>query len=305
MAKRFCDVALPVPLRSTFTYAIPESVQLDDAQLIGRRVLVPFRNKPVAGVIVSVSETPPAVKRILEIAEVLDTMPALHTKLLELGRWVSRYYVAPVGESLRAMLPPDVGLRYVREYWITAEGRAYLADLAASEELTDVERDELAFLRRFENTSDGEEVITAAQVRRIAGGEAAAENHIRHGYLAARESAGKRKARTQKIVAWAGADDAAAASEAEARVREILTATRGPLPASKLLAEAKITPGALDKLGAAACAPGKSRSSPTKIPGIPTSLRPQINSMPNRAPHSKRSGAGSWLRNSKPRYSTE
>jgi primosomal protein N' (replication factor Y) len=253
MAKRFCDVALPVPLRSTFTYAIPESVQLGDAELIGRRVLVPFRNTPVAGVIVSVHGMPPAVKRILEIAEVLDATTALQPKLLELGRWVSRYYVAPVGESLRAMLPPDVGLRYVREYWITAQGRAYLAELAASEELTDVERNELAFLRRFEDTSEGEEVLTAAQVRRMAGGESAAENHIRHGYLAARESAGKRKARTQKIVAWAGADEAAVesagpATEAEARVREILTATRGPLPASKLLAEAKITRGALDKL---------------------------------------------------------
>ena len=55
MAKRFCDVALPVPLRSTFTYAIPESVQLENEALIGRRVLVPFRNKPVAGVIVSLA----------------------------------------------------------------------------------------------------------------------------------------------------------------------------------------------------------------------------------------------------------
>ena len=49
--------------------------------------------------------------------------------------------------------------------------------------------------------------INATEVRRLAGGEAAAENLIRHGYLAARESAGKRKARTQKIVAWAGAQE--------------------------------------------------------------------------------------------------
>ncbi len=62
----------------------------------------------------------------------------------------------------------------------------------------------------------------------------------------------KRKTRTQKIVAWSDDETSTAAAadtnEAEARVREILTATRGPLPASKLLEEAKISRAALDRL---------------------------------------------------------
>jgi primosomal protein N' (replication factor Y) (superfamily II helicase) len=37
---RYCEVALPVPLRSTFTYAVPAA--LDGAPLVGRRVVVPF-----------------------------------------------------------------------------------------------------------------------------------------------------------------------------------------------------------------------------------------------------------------------
>jgi primosomal protein N' (replication factor Y) (superfamily II helicase) len=246
MTRRFCDVALPVPLRSAFTYAVPDS--MNGADLVGRRLLVPFRNKPVVGVGLAVSETAPDVKRIREIAEVLDSVPALPAKLLELGQWISRYYVAPIGETFRSMLPPETDLRYVREYWITEAGAAYLAELASSEELTDAEKTELAFLKRFAKSSESGDALTSAQVRRIPGGESAAEESIRRGYLAAREVANKRKTRTQKIVAWNGDNAAPASNDAETRVREILTATRGPLPASKLIEEAKISRAALDRL---------------------------------------------------------
>ena len=47
-------------------------------------------------------------------------MPALPEHILELGRWVAGYYLAPVGETFRAMLPPAVELRVAREWQITA-----------------------------------------------------------------------------------------------------------------------------------------------------------------------------------------
>ena len=45
---RYCDVALPVPLRTTFTYALPAA--LNGEAVVGRRVVVPFRNRPMIGV---------------------------------------------------------------------------------------------------------------------------------------------------------------------------------------------------------------------------------------------------------------
>src|SRR5579863_4068754 len=104
MTARFCEVALPVPLRSAFTYAVPESFAA--AEIVGCRVVVPFRNRAMVGVVVSVGTKPPQGKNVKEIVELLDATPALSAKLIELGIWVSRYYVAPVGETLRAMLPP-------------------------------------------------------------------------------------------------------------------------------------------------------------------------------------------------------
>src|SRR5271170_661037 len=154
------------------------------------------------GVCLSESDRPPEIARVKEIAQMMDSVPALPTKLIELGHWISRYYLAPVGEAFRAMLPPEIELRHDREYWLTATGRAYLEDLGGNNEKTDVERAELEFLWNFRDAESGEKAIPLARVKRSKGGEAAAEKLVRLGYLNAREMARRRKTRLQKIVAW-------------------------------------------------------------------------------------------------------
>src|SRR5271170_7748713 len=102
------------------------------------------------GVCLSESDRPPEIPRVKEIAQMMDSVPALPPKLIELGHWISRYYLAPIGEAFRAMLPPEIELRHDREYSITDAGRAYLRELDATEEITDAERFELRLLQRFE-----------------------------------------------------------------------------------------------------------------------------------------------------------
>ena len=117
MKRRYCEVALPVPLRSTFTYAIPEA--LNGESIAGRRVMVPFRNRAMVGVALSESDSPPQANpkmRVREIAQWMDPLPALPPKLIELGGWISRYYLAPIGECFRAMLPPEIEVRHDREF---------------------------------------------------------------------------------------------------------------------------------------------------------------------------------------------
>src|ERR1700685_3647610 len=202
MTQRYLEVALPVPPRSAFTYSLPTS--FNGEELVGRRVLVPFRNRAMIGVGLAVSTRAPESKRIKEIAELLDRVPALPPKLIELGQWISRYYLAPIGEAFRAMLPPEVELHHHREYWLTSEGRAYLQDLATNEENTDVEDVELEFLRRFEKEKADApgRALTETRVARLPGGATAAEKFVRRGHLAAHETTRRRKTRTQKIIAW-------------------------------------------------------------------------------------------------------
>src|SRR5467141_3105922 len=112
MPATYCEVALPVPLRSAFTYAIPD--HLTDAIFVGSRVLVPFRNRAMTGVVVEVTGRrphPARVKTIKEIVEPLDPIPALTPKLIDLTRFVGGYYVATPRYFVSAILPPQVDLR--------------------------------------------------------------------------------------------------------------------------------------------------------------------------------------------------
>src|SRR6267143_3448359 len=134
MNSPFCNVALPVPLRTTFTYAIPET-QRDSVQP-GSRVLVPFRKESLVGVVVDCVPHAPDGTKIREISKVLDFLPALPPKLIELGQWIAGYYLAPVGEVFRAMLPPVTELRTERQIVLTDSGRAAAdKEIAASRAL--------------------------------------------------------------------------------------------------------------------------------------------------------------------------
>jgi primosomal protein N' (replication factor Y) len=252
MTQRYLEVALPVPLRSAFTYSVPTS--FDGEELVGRRVLVPFRNRAMIGVGLAVSTHAPESKRIKEIAELLDRVPALPPKLIELGRWISRYYLAPIGEAFRAMLPPEVELHHHREYWLTNEGRAYLQALATNEENTDVEATELEFLRRFEKAKADvpDHALTETRVARLPGGASAAEKFVRRGHLAAHESTRRRKTRTQKILAWRPNTEERPIGQPERRVRDVLMAARVPLPLEILLERAAVTPLVIKRLESAA-----------------------------------------------------
>ncbi len=120
----YCEVALPVPLDRIFTYAAPPGT----APQRGARVIAPFRNEKLIGVVVGVSAEPPADFDARPLEAILDDEPLLGEHLLELGEWVAQYYLAPLGEVLRSMLPLMAEVRRTVYYRITDTGRDVLAD---------------------------------------------------------------------------------------------------------------------------------------------------------------------------------
>lgn len=102
MTGRFASVALPLPLAEPYTYAVPES--LGDRVASGARVVVPVRRRELIGLVVAADvPAPPAAAR--EILAAPDAEPSLLPDLLDTARWMARYYGAPLGLALRAMLP--------------------------------------------------------------------------------------------------------------------------------------------------------------------------------------------------------
>jgi primosomal protein N' (replication factor Y) len=115
---RFCDVAVPVPLDATFTYSIPEDMP---EPCVGGRVIVPFREKRLCGIVTELHDREPTFEA-KPVLQVLDAVAALTPDLMQLGRWIAHYYIAPIGEVLRTMLPLAAEFRRVIGYRITDKG---------------------------------------------------------------------------------------------------------------------------------------------------------------------------------------
>ncbi len=118
----FCNVALPVPLDQTFTYAVNGVVPM-----VGARVLVPFSGQKLMGVVVRVHENAPADDfEIKPVQQVLDESALLPDELMKLAAWIASYYVAPLGEVLRGMLPLAAEVKRHVAYRIAEAGRRVL-----------------------------------------------------------------------------------------------------------------------------------------------------------------------------------
>jgi primosomal protein N' (replication factor Y) len=126
----YCEVALPVPLDRVFTYAVREG----QLPLRGARVIAPFRNEKLIGVVTGLSDMAPAGFEARYLEAVLDEEPLLSEPLMALGEWMAGYYLAPLGEVLRGMLPLMAEVRRTVYYRITDLGRDVLADCLEGED---------------------------------------------------------------------------------------------------------------------------------------------------------------------------
>ncbi len=100
---RYAEVVLPVPVSRAYTYQIPDALRT--RVVPGARVVVPVRRGAVVGIVSAVSDQLSAVRDVKPISAAPDPEPALSPALLQLGRWISDYYGAPLGLALRAILP--------------------------------------------------------------------------------------------------------------------------------------------------------------------------------------------------------
>jgi primosomal protein N' (replication factor Y) len=110
-----------VPLDTAFSYRVPDGM----APAVGGRVLVPFRQQRMSGIVVDLHDRKPSVVT-KNVVSVLDSAPVLDEQLMRLGKWIADYYLAPLGEVFRTMLPLSAEFRRTILYRITEQGHMAL-----------------------------------------------------------------------------------------------------------------------------------------------------------------------------------
>lgn len=100
------DVAVPLPLRRTFSYSVPE--QLRSAMTPGIRVLIPFGRRKLTGYVLGPGNG--SWEDLKEILAILDSDPLMTPRDLALYRWIAEYYLQPLGEVIKTALPAGINI---------------------------------------------------------------------------------------------------------------------------------------------------------------------------------------------------
>lgn len=146
----YAEVAVPLHVFQTFTYRLsPEqSVQAE----VGARLVVPLGRNLVTGYVVSLHDDLPAELGEGDVKDahtLVDSEAVCNPEILQLARWVADYYACPLGEVIRAALPPGMtpksrsGSKFVKP-----KLRRFVRLLAneTEQKLTDTQRRVLATL---------------------------------------------------------------------------------------------------------------------------------------------------------------
>lgn len=104
---KFAEIAIPLPIFQTYTYDVP--ADLESSIRPGYRVVVPLGSRKMTGYVISIQDESPR-SDLKPIYDLLDESPALQPDLLALAAWISNYYICPIGEVIKAMLPAGINL---------------------------------------------------------------------------------------------------------------------------------------------------------------------------------------------------
>ena len=101
---RYADVIVPVPLDDSYTYIVPDEMVNDI--VVGCRVQVGFgRSKTYVGIVVRLHDETPVGFDLKPILKLIDHTPVVNSRQLDFWRWISQYYICPLGDVYNAALP--------------------------------------------------------------------------------------------------------------------------------------------------------------------------------------------------------
>jgi len=193
-APQYASVAVPVPVRSLYTYALPEALAPEAA--IGKRVLVPFRSRRVTGYILGFKAKSDLTK-IKPVIDLLDEQPLFTPEKSAFFQWVADYYFYPIGQVIEAALPTGINIQDQKKYALTKAGQKALLQRS-------VNKTQLRILKRLQKAP-----ATARQMRRETAVTAISRNLRaleQKGLLAANRQLSRAAVavKTERMIRWSG-----------------------------------------------------------------------------------------------------
>jgi primosomal protein N' (replication factor Y) len=158
--KEIVEVAVGLPVSKTFHYRIPEKIK--GSLQVGMRVLVPFKGRKITGYTIDLLDHPPkgVEEKLRDVEDLLDEVPLIDPQMLRFCRWISNYYLYPLGEVIKTGLPPGLHLKSELILSLTEYGKESLSkgslEPVQEKALKEIERHGKVTLKRVMKIIPGE-----------------------------------------------------------------------------------------------------------------------------------------------------
>ncbi len=125
-SEKIVQVALPIRSEQLFLYSVPKRFR--EGIATGKRVFVPLGNRKAIGYVVGRGGNQKVDFKLKDIIDILDESPLFDEKRLEFFRWISEYYMAPLGVVLKFAHPLGLGKSVGKTVRIMEKGKSRLED---------------------------------------------------------------------------------------------------------------------------------------------------------------------------------
>ena len=134
MSTLFVEVAVVFPVMDSYYYRVP--AELISRIAVGRQVLVPFSRRRLTGYILSVRNKLPLGPQtaIRDLLQINSEVRYFTEAILPFYRWLSSYYLAPLGKIIQSAMPSGVSISTRRVALVSEAGRRVLTKKTATSE---------------------------------------------------------------------------------------------------------------------------------------------------------------------------
>ena len=131
MTTYFVDVILPLHIRGTYTYRVPQ--EYNDVVSVGQRVVVQFGPKRLYSAIVRRIHQEAPHYRVKYILSILDAEPIVGEPQIRFWEWLAEYYMCYVGDVMAIAIPSVFRLASESSVSVHPDFTGELSDLSDNE----------------------------------------------------------------------------------------------------------------------------------------------------------------------------
>lgn len=157
----FVDVAFPISSYRVFTYQVPRP--LEPNIVVGIRVRAPLGHRQAQGIVVAKHKKPHFAGKVKPLSSLVDEFPVLDEHLWKLLLWMSDYYLTPLGQVARAIIPTRLTTRYQPPTRLMVRSKDVVKD-----QLTELREKAPAQARVLHHLANQKEAIPVTELKGLA-----------------------------------------------------------------------------------------------------------------------------------------